>query len=489
MSRSRWSLPAGVRKLALALALTAAVVAASVFIPGVTGRSVARLVAQQPAAATQQPSVDSQLAHPEPPAPAVTRPAPPPPAPVSLLTRLSGLIGIVLILLIGFLMSHNRRAIRWKTVAWGLGLQFAFAVFVLKVPAGQSLFRALGDFVTTILHYSYAGSEFVFGEIGKPNSSLGVIFAFQILPAIIFVSALFAIMYYLGIMQVIVRAFAKVMSRLLGTSGAESLNVAASIFMGQTEAPLTIRPFLPRMTMSELMTVMTSGMAHVSGSIMAAYIAFGIEARHLLAAVIMTAPGTIMMSKMFEPETGVPETWGDVKLDIPKTDVNVVDAAARGTGEGLNLMLNVIAMLISFIALIALVNGLFGFIHGHAGWFPADIQTVLGWVCRPVAWAMGVPWKDSGVIGSLLGTRAVLNEFIAYSQLGPLRGALDPRSFTIASFALAGFANFSSVGIQIGGIGALAPNRKGDLARLGFRAMLAGTLANFLSATIAGILL
>jgi len=489
MSRSRWSLPGGARKLALALTLTAAVVAASVFIPGVAGRSAARLVAQQPAATAQSPSVDSQLAHPEPPAPTVTQPVAPPAAPVSLLTRLSGLLGIVLILLIGFLMSHNRRAIRWKTVAWGLGLQFAFAVFVLKVPAGQSLFRALGDFVTTILHYSYAGSEFVFGEIGKPNSSLGVIFAFQILPAIIFVSALFAIMYYLGIMQVIVRAFARVMSRLLGASGAESLNVAASIFMGQTEAPLTIRPFLPRMTMSELMTVMTSGMAHVSGSIMAAYIAFGIEARHLLTAVIMTAPGTIMMSKMFEPETATPETWGDVKLDIPKTDVNVVDAAARGTSEGLNLMLNVIAMLISFIALIALVNGLFGFIHGYATWFPADIQTVLGWVCRPVAWAMGVPWKDSGVIGSLLGTRAVLNEFIAYSQLGPLRGALDPRSFTIASFALAGFANFSSVGIQIGGIGALAPNRKGDLARLGFRAMLAGTLANFLSATIAGILL
>jgi CNT family concentrative nucleoside transporter len=230
-------------------------------------------------------------------------------------------------------------------------------------------------------------------------------------------------------------------------------------------------------------------MAHVSGSIMAAYIAFGIEARHLLTAVIMTAPGTSMMAKLFEPETGAPETWGHVKLDIPKTDVNVVDAAARGTSEGLHLMLNVIAMLISFIALIALVNGLFGFIHGYAAWFPGDIQTVLGWVCRPVAWAMGVPWRDSGVIGSLLGTRAVLNEFIAYSQLGPLKGTLDPRSFTIASFALAGFANFSSVGIQIGGIGALAPNRKGDLARLGFRAMLAGTLANFLSATIAGILL
>ena len=223
-----------------------------------------------------------------------------------------------------------------------------------------------------------------------------MIFAFQILPAIIFVSALFAIMYYLGIMQLVVRAFAVVMSRVMGASGAESLNVAASIFMGQTEAPLTIRPFLPRMTRSELMTVMTSGMAHISGSIMAAYIAFGIEARHLLTAVIMTAPGTIMMAKLFEPETETPETYGNVKLDIPKTDVNLVDAAARGTSEGLQLMLNVIAMLVSFIALVALLNGGFGAIHGCVGWFPANLQTVLGWIFRPIAWVMGVPWHDSG---------------------------------------------------------------------------------------------
>ena len=316
-----------------------------------------------------------------------------------------------------------------------------------------------------------------------------MVFALQILPAIIYVSALFAIMYYLGIMQVVVRAFATVMSRVMGASGAESLNVAASIFMGQTEAPLTIRPFLPRMTRSELMTVMTSGMAHISGSIMVAYIAFGIEARHLLTAVIMTAPGTIMMSKLFEPETETPETYGNVRLAIPKTDVNLVDAAARGTGEGLQLMLNVIAMLISFIALVALLNGGFGALHGWLPWFPADLQTVLGWIFRPIAWIMGVSWRDSGTVGSLLGTRMVLNEFIAYAQLGPMKDTLDPRSFTIASFALAGFANFSSVGIQLGGIGALAPERKGDLARLGFRAMLAGTLANFLSATIAGILL
>lgn len=413
----------------------------------------------------------------------------PPDAPVPITTRLSGLLGIVLILGIGYAMSSNRKAIRWQVVAWGLGLQFAFAVFVLRVPFGQEMFRRLGNFVTSVLHYSYIGSEFVFGELGKPSSSLGVIFAFQILPAIIFVSALFAIMYYLGIMQVVVRAFAVVMSRVMRASGAESLNVAASIFMGQTEAPLTIRPFLPRMTMSELMTVMTSGMAHISGSIMAAYIAFGVEARHLLTAVIMTAPGTIMMAKLFQPETETPETYGNAKLEIPRTDVNLVDAAARGTGEGLHLMLNVIAMLVSFIALVALLNGAMGWVHGWAAWFPENLQTVLAWVGRPIAWAMGVPWHDSGTIGGLLGTRAVLNEFIAFSQLGPLKATLDPRSFTIASFALAGFANFSSVGIQIGGIGALAPTRKGDLARLGFRAMLAGTLANFLSATIAGILL
>jgi len=404
-------------------------------------------------------------------------------------TRLTGLFGLVLILAIGFALSRNRKAISWRVVAWGVGLQTVFAVFVLRVPIGQRIFSWLGATVTKILSFSYAGSEFVFGEIGKQHSSIGVVFAFQIMPAIIFVSALFAIMYYLGIMQIVVKAFAVAMNKIMGASGAESLNVAASIFMGQTEAPLTIRPFLPRMTRSELMTVMTAGMAHVSGSIMAAYIAFGIEARHLLTAVIMTAPGTIMMSKILEPETEVPETLGGVKVDIPRTDVNVLDAAARGTGEGLQLMLNVIAMLISFIALIALVNGLLGWVHEYVSFVPGNLQTVLGWIFRPIAWVMGVPWHDSGTIGGLLGERMVINEFIAYAHLGPLKASLDPVSFTIATYALCGFANLSSVGIQIGGIGALAPERKHDLARLGFRAMIAGTLANFLSATLAGILL
>jgi CNT family concentrative nucleoside transporter len=461
------------------LLFTGALFAAWV-VPGLTWQGVNRVVAQ----AAPGGQIDSQLVSP-PPLPA----AAPAQEPRSSLSRLTGIFGIVVILAIAIALSHNRKQIRWRVVAWGLGLQLLFAIFVLRIPIGQQLFRALGSFVTSILNFSYVGSQFVFGELGKPNSSLGVIFAFQILPAIIFVSALFAIMYYLGIMQVVVRAFAVLMSRVMGASGAESLNVAASIFMGQTEAPLTIRPFLPRMTRSELMTVMTAGMAHISGSIMVAYIAFGIEARHLLTAVIMTAPGTIMMAKLFEPETEVPETYGKVKLDMPKQDVNVLDAAARGTSEGLNLMLNVIAMLVSFVALVALINGGFAAIHGYVGWFPPNLQTVFGWVFRPIAWVMGVPWRDSGTIGSLLGTRMVLNEFIAYAQLGPLKAQLDPRSFIIASFALAGFANFSSVGIQLGGIGALVPERKRDLARLGFRAMLAGTLANFLSATIAGILL
>jgi CNT family concentrative nucleoside transporter len=465
------------RRALLTVVLLGCAVAGSWLLPGFAGRGVAALVAQQP----QTPDTVAPPAH--------TPASAPAPAPVPLTERLTGVLGLAAIVGLGVALSRDRRRIRWRVVGWGLTLQVAFAIFVLRVPAGQALFRHLGDFVTAVLHYSYAGSAFVFGELGKPDSTLGVVFAFQILPAIIYVSALFAIMYYLGIMQVVVRAFAAVMSRVMGASGAESLNVAASIFMGQTEAPLTIRPFLPRMTRSELMTVMTSGMAHISGSIMVAYIAFGIEARHLLTAVIMTAPGTIMMAKLFEPETEVPETYGNVRLAIPKTDVNLLDAAARGTGEGLHLMLNVIAMLISFIALVALLNGGFAALHGWLPWFPADLQTVLGWIFRPIAWIMGVSWHDSGTVGTLLGTRMVLNEFIAYAQLGPMKGALDPRSFTIASFALAGFANFSSVGIQLGGIGALAPERKGDLARLGFRAMLAGTLANFLSATIAGILL
>ncbi len=401
--------------------------------------------------------------------------------------RLSGLLGMTAIIGIAYLFSTNRRAIRMKTVAWGLGLQIAFALLVLRTSAGQTAFRWIGEKITRLLSFASHGSSFVFGQLGSPGNTIAT-FAFQVLPTIIFIAALFAILYYLRVMQVIVLAFAKVMTRLMGASGAESLNVAASIFMGQTEAPLTIRPFLSAMTRSELMCVMTSGMAHISGGIMAAYIAFGVEARHLLTAVIMTAPGTIMLAKMFVPETEEPKTAGTVKLKIERTDVNVIDAAARGTVEGLYLALNVAAMLISFLALIALINAVLGMVPLWGGQH-LSLEWIFGHMAAPLAWLMGVPWKDCFSIGNLLGTRLVLNELIAYSQLGALKSSLDPRSFVIATFALCGFANFSSIGIQLGGIGSLAPDRKHDLARLGFRAVAAGTLANYLSAAIAGILL
>jgi len=415
---------------------------------------------------------------------------------VDILSRLQPLVGLVGILSVAYLLSTNRRAISPRIVGWGLSLQLLFALIVLKTDVGSSTFQWLGDRIQGLLHHSVEGSRFVFGPLGdqaiwaqvmtgalgEAGAQYAVVFAFQILPTIIFIAALFAILYYLGVMQWIVRLFAVVMNKVMGASGAESLNVAASIFMGQTEAPLTIRPFLPRMTQSELMTVMTSGMAHISGGIMAAYIAFGIEARHLITAVIMTAPGTLMMAKMFVPETETPETRGTVKLQIEKTDVNVIDAAGRGTTEGLHLAMNVGAMLISFVALIALVNAILGIAN-------LSLQQIFGWVFAPVAWSLGVPWRDAAVVGNLLGTRMVLNEFIAFAQLGPLKESLDPRSFTIATFALCGFANFASIGLQIGGIGSLAPTRRGDLARLGLRAMLAGTLANFITAIIVGFLL
>ena len=412
------------------------------------------------------------------------------------LGTLRPVVGAVVILGIAYACSTNRRAINWTTVAWGVGLQVLFAIIVLKTSVGQRVFSTLGDLITRLLGFAGVGAAFVFGPLGSGTvwgrvmtSALGdegaqyaTIFAFQVLPTIIFIAALFAILYYFGLMQLVVRFFAMIMHRVMRASGAESLNVAASIFMGQTEAPLTIRPYLPEMTQSELMTVMTSGMAHISGGIMAAYILFGVEAKHLLTAVIMTAPGTIMMAKMLVPETEMPKTMGTVRLEVEQTDVNVIDAAGRGTGEGLHLALNVGAMLISFLALIALVNALLGLAH-------LSLEMIFGWVFAPVAWAMGVPWRDAPQIGNLLGTRMALNEFVAYSKLGPLRPSLDPKSFTIATFALCGFANFSSIGIQIGGIGALAPNRRHDLARLGLRAMFAGTLANFMTATIAGFLL
>ena len=409
------------------------------------------------------------------------------------MSRFTGVLGILAVLLAAWLGSTDRKHIRWRTVAWGLSLQLLFAFLVLRFDFGQRAMFWAGGVVTQMLSATSAGTSVLFGKLGTPDTSLGSIFAFQVLPTIIFISAFFAVLYHIGIMQIIIRALAWVMLKTMRISGAESMNVAASIFMGQTEAPLTIRPFLSKATRSELMTIMTSGMAHVSGGIMAMYISQGIEARHLLSAVIMTSPGTILMAKMLVPETEVPATEG--KVVIPKDeehkDENLIGAIARGTIDGGKLALNVAIMLISFLALVALLDMLLGWVHMHAGlhWVPGSLGEILGYVFWPVAWLIGVPAQDCSLIGNLLGTRMALNEVIAYIALGAHKAMITPRAFTIATFALCGFANLGSIGMQIGGIGALVPERRNDLARLGVRAMLAGTMANLISASIAGIFL
>ncbi len=396
--------------------------------------------------------------------------------------RFTGLLGLAVILAACALLSTRRRSIRPSLIAWGLGLQFLFAFLVLKTPFGI-VFDALSAGVNALLHFSEAGSRFVFGDqLGAASPSFGVIFAFQVLPIIIFTASLFSVLYYFGVMQFFVRIMAVLMQRVMGASGAESTNVAASIFMGQTEAPLTIKPFLDGLTESELFTIMVSGMAHVSGAVMGAYVLMAhVDAKHLLTAVIMTAPATIMLAKILIPETGSPATAGSVRVAVERPGVNVIDAAARGASDGLHLSLNIGAMLIAFIALIALINGVLSHLH-------LSLEQIFGLLFSPVAWLLGVPFHDCATIGNLLGTRLALNEFVAFQKLGPLKNQLDPHSFLIATYALCGFANFSSIAIQIGGIGALAPSRKSDLARLGLRAVFAGTMANFMTACIAGIL-
>jgi CNT family concentrative nucleoside transporter len=400
-------------------------------------------------------------------------------------------LGILAVLAAAWLGSTDRRRIRWRTVAWGLGLQLVFAFLVLRFTYGQQAMAWAGGVINAMLGSTAAGTKVLFGALGTPNSSLGSIFAFQVLPTIIFISAFFAVLYHIGVMQIVIRGLAWVMLKTMRISGAESMNVAASIFMGQTEAPLTIRPFLKGATRSELMTIMTSGMAHVSGGIMAMYIAQGVEAKHLLAAVIMTAPGTILISKMLVPETDVPATEGRVLMpkDEEHKEENLIGAIARGTIDGGKLALNVAIMLISFLALVALLDSLLLWVHGGLPWIPGSLGQILGFVGAPVAWLIGVPWHDCGAIGNLLGTRMALNEVIAYIALGAQKAVLAPRSFTIATFALCGFANLGSIGMQIGGIGALVPERRNDLAKLGVRAMLAGTMANLISASIAGMVL
>jgi concentrative nucleoside transporter, CNT family len=398
------------------------------------------------------------------------------------LTRLIPLIGIGTILCAAYAFSRNRKAIRWRIVYWGLGLQFVVAVFVLRTTPGYWLLEKISQGIVWFLDFSFAGSKFLFGPLGIPTGGYGVIFAFQVLPLIIFVAAVFSVLYYLRVLPALITMAGKLMFWLMRTSGAESLDIAASIVMDQTSAPLVIRPYLEGLTNSELMTIMTAGMAHISGSVLGAYVLMGIDARHLLTAVVMTAPGTILIAKMLTPETGVPATTGEVKLVMEEKHINVLDAISRGVADGLWLALTVAAMLIAYIALIALANGLLGFAH-------TSLQAIFGYLLGPVAWILGVPWKNAMAVGNLLATKLVINEFVAFTIMAPMKAHLAARSFTIATYALCGFANFSSIGIQIGAIGSLAPSRKKDLARLGFRALFAATLANYLSAAIVGLLL
>ena len=416
------------------------------------------------------------------------------------LTRFQGLAGVIAILGLAWVISDNRKAISPRMVLGGLALQIGLGIALLRSAAGRSVLDAAAAWVNSILACALEGARFLFGEkLVASDGPVGFVFAFQILPTIVFVAALFAVLYHLGIMQLVIRGVAWVTSRVLGSSGAETLNAAASIFLGQTEAPLTIRPYLARLTRSELLVVMTSGMGLVSGGMLAAYIGFiggGDEAiresasRNLLAAILMTFPATIYLAKIVIPETDTPETLGRLALDNDRPDANLIDAAARGTRDGLMLSVNVGAILIAFIALVTLVNLGLGSLGGLLGDPDFSVQKILGWLLAPLAWLIGVPWSECGTVGGLLGLRTVTNEAVAYEELGKLvRGSdLGEKAAMLATIAMCSFANLSSIGIQVGGIGALVPERRSDLARLGLTALVVAALATALSAAIAGVL-
>ncbi|KAF1721211.1 MULTISPECIES: NupC/NupG family nucleoside CNT transporter [Pseudoxanthomonas] len=418
-----------------------------------------------------------------------------------------GLFGLAVLIGIVWLFSNNRRAVDWKLVATGITLQIGFAALVLLVPGGREVFDWLGHGFVKILEFVKAGSSFIFGSL-MDTEKFGFIFAFQVLPTIIFFAALMGVMYHLGVMQFIVRMMALAITKVMKVSGAETTSVCASVFIGQTEAPLTVRPYIPKMTESELITMMIGGMAHIAGGVLAAYVGMlgggdpeqqAYYAKHLLAASIMAAPATLVVAKLLIPETGTPLTRGTVKMEVEKTSSNIIDAAAAGAGDGLKLALNIGAMLLAFIALIALINAPLTWIGDVTGLSaaigkPTDLATIFGYVLAPIAWVIGVPWQDATTVGSLIGQKVVINEFVAYLQLaGIVNGQTPGVTLTdegrlIATYALCGFANFSSIAIQIGGIGGLAPERRSDLARFGLRAVLGGTIATLMTATIAGVL-
>jgi CNT family concentrative nucleoside transporter len=408
-------------------------------------------------------------------------------------SRLLAILGIFTFLSIAYAASANRKAIRWKTVGWGLGLQLLFAILVLKWSVGQRLLSLIAAGVTRVVTYADGGGSFVFGWLASNPDPEKSVFAFKVLPIVIFISSLSACLYYLGIMQWVVVGMARIMTRIMGVSGAESLSAAANVFMGQTEAPIVIAPYIPQMTVSELMAVMTGGMATVSGAVLGGYIAIGINPEYLITASIMAAPASLVMAKILVPETESPKTAGTAKLKVERTEANLIDAAARGAGRGVKLAINIAAMLIAFISIIYLANGVVGFIGRSSGLETLlgqeiTIQLLLGFSMAPIALLMGIPLTDVVSVGQLLGVKIILNEFVAFIDLVEIREGLSAKSELIATYALCGFANLGSIGIQIGGIGGLAPSRRSDLARLGLRALLGGSLASFLTATLVGVL-
>ena len=433
------------------------------------------------------------------------------------LPRLRSVLGLLVLVMLAWGLSVDRKNVQWRVVVWGIGLQILFALFILKTPVGAGIFDAASAIVVALLGFTVNGAHFIFGdlvfdtvpvgtgvvgqgaftELPGQVARTGASFAFNVLPTIIFFSALMTVLYHLGIMQIAVKGFAWVMQRTMRTSGAESLSAAGNIFVGQTEAPLLIKPFIDKMTMSELMAVMTGGFATVAGGVLAAYVGillayFPDIAGHLMAASVMSAPAALVVAKLMYPEDSEPETAGTLEVDVDRPDVNVIDAAARGASEGLFLALNVGAMLLAFIALTYMLNGLLGWAGGLVGWEGLTLELILGWVLAPLAWLMGVPWADAPTVASLMGVKTVLNEFVAYFQLADtLSGehGLEPRSIIIVTYALSGFANFSSIAIQIGGIGGIAPSRRQDLSRIGLRAMVGGSIAAFMTATVAGMIL
>jgi len=412
-----------------------------------------------------------------------------------------GLFGLAVLLSIALVFSSRRGEVDWKLVASGIGLQLFFAIIVILVPGGREFFEGLASVFVRIISFATDGAAFIFGPLADP-SNLGFIFAFQVLPTIIFFAALMGVLYHIGLMQKIVAGMAWVMLKILRISGAESLSVAANVFVGQTEAPLVVRPYISRMTESELFTMMVGGMATIAGGVLAAYITMlgGADeavrifyAKHLLSASIMAAPATVVIAKILKPETEESLTRGEVKLHVEKTATNVIEAAANGAADGWRLALNVGAMLLAFIALIAMIDYPLGWIGEISGFDVAtertlSLSTILGYALSPLAWVIGVPWQDAIAVGGLIGEKVVTNEFVAYAHMTEIQDSLSPKALLISTYALCGFANFSSIAIQIGGIGGIAPDRRSDLARLGLLAVLGGTLATMMTATIAGVL-